>query len=382
MKPWRLFIEWRERRSALSDMEKRRIEEQALYVRNLNNSFNLALSALERGDLGVVAEQWDLAQATMPEYVASSRHTLRVLMSLERYDEAEAHCQAGLRGKPRDFHFRRGLALIAEARGEYESALARWRALPAEGEDYAEARLHEARNLLFLKRDEEADRVLTVLTRRRPEEVLAWTELARVAERRQDWARAETFWRHLTTFEPGDVGSYHAGLARAQSQQGRDDAAEATLRRARVIHPGDLEVVVTSCHVAMHRGDVAVAAERWALVRLMARGFQEGYREGARCSWDAGRPDEAEDIIREAIERFPDEVWPLFEYAVMAHQRRDWREAVIRWSAVLTRFPGHEEALGLLHTASDEAAMSQLGNGGNAPGAASGARQDDGGGMR
>jgi tetratricopeptide (TPR) repeat protein/organic radical activating enzyme len=53
----------------------------------------------------------------------------------------------------------------------------------------------------------------------------------------------------------------------------------------------------------------------------------------------AGRFDEADALLSEAIERFPDIPWLPIQYATVSVTRRDWAQAVTRWNAVLARFP-------------------------------------------
>jgi hypothetical protein len=47
--------------------------------------------------------------------------------------------------------------------------------------------------------------------------------------------------------------------------------------------------------------------------------------------------------MRDAMERFPGESWPLFEYASLATRRQDWHEAAARWETFRARFPDRDE---------------------------------------
>ena len=53
----------------------------------------------------------------------------------------------------------------------------------------------------------------------------------------------------------------------------------------------------------------------------------------------AGRFEEAEAVLREAVARFPDDVRLTSDFAVLAVQRRDWPAALERWQTVKGRFP-------------------------------------------
>jgi organic radical activating enzyme len=54
----------------------------------------------------------------------------------------------------------------------------------------------------------------------------------------------------------------------------------------------------------------------------------------------AGRFDDADALLSDAVERFPDLPWIAIQYATVAVSRRDWNQALTRWTEVLTRFPG------------------------------------------
>ena len=59
----------------------------------------------------------------------------------------------------------------------------------------------------------------------------------------------------------------------------------------------------------------------------------------AQALGGAGRVEEAEALLAEAIERFPEERSLLHQYASLATQRRDWPEAMRRWDMVIDRDP-------------------------------------------
>jgi tetratricopeptide (TPR) repeat protein len=101
----------------------------------------------------------------------------------------------------------------------------------------------------------------------------------------------------------------------------------------------NVEIAVAYAELAQRRGDLNVACERWARVRAANPYFQAGYREAAERLFEAERHVEADAVLRSAIERFPDEIWPLRNFARMAHDRRDWAEAAARLDAFHQRFP-------------------------------------------
>jgi len=47
---------------------------------------------------------------------------------------------------------------------------------------------------------------------------------------------------------------------------------------------------------------------------------------------EAGRLDEADLTLAEAVKRFPDALWAAVQHALVAVRRQDWSEALRRWS--------------------------------------------------
>jgi predicted Zn-dependent protease len=138
-----------------------------------------------------------------------------------------------------------------------------------------------------------------------------------------------------------------AGVAKAMLELGRADEAEAYMAEPSRLYPSDLEIAVTYAHVAERRGDLRTACARWARVRATDPNFYLGYTKGARCLLEAGLPAEADAVLEVAIERFPDQAWPLREFARLAHDRKGWDEATLRWQALRERFPEEEHGYSL-----------------------------------
>jgi len=108
-------------------------------------------------------------------------------------------------------------------------------------------------------------------------------------------------------------------------------------------YPGDLEIAITRSHLAERRGDLNAACERWLRVRAVRPDYRAGYEEGARRLFEAGRYADADAVLQTAIERFPEQPWPLINYARHAHDCQDWREAAARWAVLRDRFPDQSD---------------------------------------
>jgi tetratricopeptide (TPR) repeat protein len=339
----RWFQDWRDRRAALRDLSERQRGEEAILMDQNVNPFTLAQLSLDRDEPATSAMHWERACALVPNTVLMSPESLDILIRLQRYDEAEALMRRREARNHRDRFFRSGLARIAEARGDIAEALTRWETARDRNRDDADGYIGCARCLRALDRLDEAEQQLDLAIRRRPDHIFAHIERARISEQRQDWPESVVRWKHLAEAHGFPAG--FANAAKALLQLDRADEAEAYLADPALLYPRDLEIAVTRARVAHHRGDLDATCDRWAAVRRVAPLFHTGYFDGARYLVEAGRAADADEVLRIAIERFPNELWPLHGFARLAHDRGDWNEAAARWALVLERIPGDADGL-------------------------------------
>jgi tetratricopeptide (TPR) repeat protein len=338
---WRWFQDWREQRSVLRDLKERQRDDELRLMGDELNPLHMAKLALERDELASAASRWEEARDRMPNFIYESDDSLVILLGLKRYDEAEALMHSGLRRNRHDRRWRKGLAKIAEHRGDFEEAARRWRAAQAGGMETTEAWIHEGICLRALNRLDEADAVYLKILRMDSTDLGAQIERARVSDERRDFVQSEARWRALT--EHHKHAFIAAGHARALAQLGRNDEADEVLERTAAIYPADLDIALARTHVAEARGDLVAACERWAELQRVQPYFKQGYTERARCLLSVDRQAEADAIMRIAIDRFPHDDWPLLEFANLAHYRQDWPEAAARWEAFRSRFPNRDE---------------------------------------
>ena len=121
------------------------------------------------------------------------------------------------------------------------------------------------------------------------------------------------------------------------------DAAQALLSEAEVRFSHEPALAVELAWMALARGDLAGAIDRWADVRRRMPDFWPGYTGGSTALRDARLFDEAAALLAEAIARFPSVPQPAVEAGHLAMARRDWPAAFLRWQAVATAFPDRIE---------------------------------------
>jgi tetratricopeptide (TPR) repeat protein len=202
--------------------------------------------------------------------------------------------------------------------------------LPGNWQDYRD----RAKALREQGRPDEAEAMLREALERFPHESGAYHDLARLAERRSDWAAAEQWWRRCLAASPNQwrmqIWWAHTGLAVALRHQGRNAEAEALLVEAQDRLPAAAGVFEEHARLAETTKDWDQAQVRWAACRERFPDRWAGYRGDATALREQGRADEAEALLLQAIERFPRETGAFQDLARLAERRGDWA-AMERW---------------------------------------------------
>lgn len=103
----------------------------------------------------------------------------------------------------------------------------------------------------------------------------------------------------------------------------------------------EVEQCLAAARKAQQQGDWMAAAGLWEQVRSLAPNDPVGFAYGAEAVRNLGRFAEADCILKTGVERFPAELCLAADLAHMAMQRREWGEALTRWSSFRARFPDH-----------------------------------------
>jgi tetratricopeptide (TPR) repeat protein len=273
----------------------------------------------------------------LPNTIARSEEAFEVLLGLKRYDEADALMQERGKRNRHDRFYLLALAQSAEQRGDMEEALKRWQVARDRVRDTVDTYHGCARCLVALGRLDEAETHWNRAILRSPRNTYSMAGRARISDLRQDWVESLVRWKPLA-LEYHEPQAY-AAYANALIELGRAAEAEAFLEEPSYSLPRALEIARLRAHLAARRGDLPVACDRWALVRATVPSLSEGYHHGAECLAKAERHVEADAVMQSAMQRFPEEAWPVRRFAALAHDRQDWPEAVSRWEALRQRFP-------------------------------------------
>jgi tetratricopeptide (TPR) repeat protein len=334
------FQAWRARRRALGDFKRLARAEGEILSLDDHNPLKRAGAALDVGDREAARHYLGLARSRIPAYVQTNPDTVRILLDLGDYDEAEAFTLNGAKRFPGKAHFLEGYARAADFRRDFAESARRWalvrRKFPRSEQGYA----FGAAALRVLG---ELDKTAALIARGRkklPEALAVLIEYARVAEAQQDWEEAYRRWHAM---RDRHVWGYTGG-AEALFKLGRRADAEALLQEGHEHYRADAAILRTSARLAEQANETDEAAHRWALVLRRFPYDRAAYDLALRFYRANNRWEEADAAAQEAIQRFSKQDWPLIEHAKLAQQRNDQAVAAERWRVVRTAFPTNREA--------------------------------------
>ena len=162
-------------------------------------------------------------------------------------------------------------------------------------------------------------------------------EAAKQALERGDTAEAARNWEMATIRFPTVVRSAPDSLHVLLGLE-RYDEAEALIRDGQRLTPSEPYFAEALAQVSERRGEPEKAVQCWERARRRFPHRPENYWKPAKLLSQIGLFDEADDILRAAAGRFPQNFLCLSAYASIAQQRERWPEALRRWQMVLDAF--------------------------------------------
>lgn len=253
---------------------------------------------------------------------------------------AEALLGAGAAQFPKQAVLLTEYASAAVQRHDWPEAARRWAVARQNAPDHPAGYVGGGQAARELGAADEAEAILRDAVERFPSDPAASIEYAWVAHRKRDWARAAERWTDVRARFPRHPVGYSAG-AQALREAERYQEAEALLREADSLFPDETFGPTELAWLAFVRRDYAEAVRRWEYVRSLFPKLVGGYTEAIHPLRAANRLAEAEQLLVQAILRFPNEASPAIELASLALHRRDWVQADRLFSILRERFPDH-----------------------------------------
>ncbi len=242
-----------------------------------------------------------------------------------------------------DPYYAKGLAEVAQAKGDLNIAVERWAFLRKRFPGVVEGYSHGASALRELGQIQSAESLALVAIERFPDQVAGPLEYARIAVERQAWEEALQRWE-IVRDRFGYKGGF-LGCAQALAQLGRYADAEEILERARLQFSSDPEFLCELARVAEKKDNSAQSAQRWKEVVRRFPLDMHVTLAASEAFERLGDAAEAEATLRACIERFELEERPRLELAKLFHyQRRDFTAAANAWAELRKAFPDNTDS--------------------------------------
>jgi tetratricopeptide (TPR) repeat protein len=232
----------------------------------------------------------------------------------------------------------RGLAFRADLRGDNQAVLRLWERIGRRHPDWTIVYAMRAGAFRRLERWDEAKAELQQGLARRPDDAMLTVELGRLLLEHRELDAALEVWRQVMETAP-DRPESHVGYASTLRELAHLEEADAVLHAAAQKFPSASFVQSNYAVLADLRGAREEALRRWQTVLSRFSDEAIGYAGLGAALKMLGRYAEADDLMSQGMQRFPDDTNLAINHAWVAVAASDWAEALRRWDAMLARWP-------------------------------------------
>jgi predicted Zn-dependent protease len=294
--------------------------------------------AADRRDWPEAISRWTMIRDRQPDHLAAYTGGAMALRGIGRFAEAETLLREASAKFPADTSPLTELAWLSFIRNDFAESVARWDSVRDRFPNLVSGYTDAVKPLSQLNRFAEAEHLLVEAALRFPHDFAPAFELASLALRRRDWARANRLFAVLRIRFPDRVASYGGGIVALRELRLHADAERIAVAAAERF-PNDPTLRIDMAWLAQSARDWKAASERWASVRRATPDFVDGYIQGARALAQNWQHDEAEEVLAEAMRLLPGAAEPAIEHAWIAMHQNRWDEAGSRFDIVRSRFP-------------------------------------------
>jgi tetratricopeptide (TPR) repeat protein len=300
--------------------------------------FRHATVARQRGDPAEALDRIRKTTDQFPDFQVAWYVTIEILRDLRRYEEAEAALAHYLKTWPDPEAGPCIRAELAQARGDYNTALARFAeyraAFPARPAAYGPS----IDMLRGLGHNGEAEALSLQAIANVAGDPWTWFRHAILAQDRRDPSEALTRAAEIRRRFP-DFLHGHLLAAEILRDLARYDDAEAILNEIIERWPGEEAGWRLSAQVARARGHFETALMRLRQYQTRYPTHPFGYGEAVELLADLNRPAEAEETSSAAVKHVTNDPWTWFRHAMLARNQGNIASAAARAQALTQRFP-------------------------------------------
>jgi tetratricopeptide (TPR) repeat protein len=266
------------------------------------------------------------------------------LNQLGRHEDAQTVLQPAVRMFKKSRGIMSAYAWIAHYRRDYAEAAARWEHYRREFPTQPDGFVNAAVSFIAADRAEEALALVDSVAAAFGDDPDFLIQQARISGDAKQWETAEQRWKSLVERFPENTAA-KSGYASSLLRAGKNEEAEALLTAALERHGGDVELYGEYARSATQRRDFAAAETRGRTLIEREPGRPASWIGLSQALSGGGKSDAAESLLKEALERFPDDLEIEREAAELATRRRDWPVALPRWEALKARYPRNQSVL-------------------------------------
>jgi tetratricopeptide (TPR) repeat protein len=293
---------------------------------------------LEKGDVGGAVAFWEQTGDAFPDSVAAFQQPGSLLVQARRFAQAKSVLGRGLERFPGDRQMMVDWGWALHQLQDFPNALNAWRALREVHPRELMGFLGGAASLRQLKRLDEAEALLREARERWPENRQVLVDLGYLGIAKGDFTAALPIWSEVRARFPKNVDGYLWG-ALALRELGQLQAAEELARAGLVLHPTHSLLLLDFARIAQSRGDWEEALRRWEAAGRVTPAAIEPQSGRAGVLRTLRRFDEADALLSELSERFPDRPELLIDLALVKHDRGDFDGAASVWQRAIEASP-------------------------------------------
>lgn len=253
-----------------------------------------------------------------------------------------------------------------------------WRKAKTDAQEPADdvgSQLQAANKLLQSRHFEDAESVLTAALTHHPDHPDLVECLARVAQRDGRWADALRHWQSLSAADPDRVEA-SVSQAKMLTKLRRPAEAEQVMGAARERWPDHPKVIEALALDAQRDKRWSDALAHWEDLTLRRPDHLNGWIRRIKTLAELKRPEEAADLLRGAMERWPNQPKLKEARALALEGEQQWFEALKCWRNLAVTHPSHAVSDVGQHIAMCEIKLGRVGAAGRSLEEAIGAREE------
>ncbi|MGB3512054.1 MAG: tetratricopeptide repeat protein, partial [Microcoleaceae cyanobacterium] len=273
-------------------------------------------------------------QQPMPIY----RNCGNNVITLGRFEEAEATFQQLIKVYPELPDGYNGYARVTHSWADWELALQRWSEAIFKFPENIGFQVNKGNVLINLSRFDEAEAVFQQLIEKYPNQTQGYEGYARITHSFADWQLALQRWSEAIEKFPENIG-FQVNKGNILINLSRFDEAEAVFEQLIKKYPERPQGYERYAALTHHLADWELALKRWSEAIFKFPNNISFQVQKGNALIKLSRFDEAEAVFQQLIEKSPRQPQGYDGYARVTHHLADWELALERWDNAINQLP-------------------------------------------